>query len=338
MDTIEKILPWKNNNWIKVTSEASNKFDPWGDFSYQMELTDLSSKTISKIKLNEARGYFDIIPILSKNIIVVGYFNYTQNDSYVMVDLYNLSDITNEFGLQYQYKVKSEYSCGNTTGKICTCGYETFYLIWTDIYNSDHFSCFEFDLDANLDSKPNKTDDNLVIKIKFTENIDSSWDNIFMISPDNLIYARALGHNSNQIELALFDASKSHCFSMSTITLPNNIDHYSNENMDIKVEEFDTMIYDFFCFGSKSKSNVYCLIRIKTYYKSDPLHIQNYFIDTIVQVDGADSKPVEISNPIYFSTSLDYGGYFGKRPYWIKQLDLEGNTIVKIFNESMVIK
>jgi hypothetical protein len=338
MEKVKKILPWKNDKCIKISSSISNNFDLWDDFTYQMELVDLSDNVISKITLNKARGYFDIIPVLSKDIIVVGYFNYIQNDSYVMIDLYKLTSTTNEFNLQYQYKIKSEYSCGGTSGKICKNGSEIFYLIWTDICNSDHFSYFEFDLDFDLDlsSKLNKSDDNLARQIKFTENIDSSWDNIFMVSPDNLLYSRALGHNSNQIELALFDASKSYCFSISTLTLPNNIVHYSDYNVDIKVEEFDTIIYDFFCFSSKSKTNVYCLIRIKTYYKLDPLHIQNYFIDTIVQVDGADSKPVEISNPIYFSTSEDYNGYFGKRPYLIKQLDLDGNNIVKIFNENTI--
>jgi hypothetical protein len=335
MDTVEKILPWNNNNWIKISS-LSNKFDPWGEFSYQMELIDTFGNSISKIKLNKARGYFDIIPVLSKNIIVVGYFNYVENDSYVMIDLYQLE--TNEFELKFQYKIRSSYSCGGTSGKICTNGYEIFYLIWTDFCNSEYFSCFEFDLNYQIyfEKKLNVTDNNLVKQIKFVENIDSSWDSLHMVSLDNLIYSKALGHSSNQIELGLFDASKSHCFSVSSLTLPNNIVHYAKDNMDIKSEEFDSTIYDFFCFGSKSKSNVYCLVRIKTYNKTDPLHIQNYFIDIIIQVDGAESKPVDISNPIYFSTSSDYDGYFGKRPYWIKQLNSDGTSTVKIFNENTV--
>ena len=335
MDTVEKILPWNNNNRIKISS-LSNKIDPWGEFSYQMELTDISGNSISKIKLNKARGYFDIIPVISKNIIVVGYFNYVENDSYVMIDLYQLE--TNEFELIFQYKIRSAYSCGGTSGKICTNGYKIFYLIWTDICNSDHFSCFEFDLDFDFDNKKklNIIDNNLVKQIKFSENVDSSWDSLYMVSLDNLIYSKAIGYSSNQIELVLFNASKSHCFSLLHLTLPNNIVHYCKDDMNIKTEEFDSMIYDFFCFGSKS--NVYCLVRTKTYYKLDPLHIQNYFIDTIIQVDGAESKLIDISNPIYFSTSLDYDGYFGKRPYWIKQLNSDGTDTVKIFNENPVKK
>jgi hypothetical protein len=61
-----------------------------------------------------------------------------------LIDLYQLE--TNEFELKFQYKIRSSYSCGGTSGKICTNGYEIFYLIWTDFCNSEYFSCFEFDL------------------------------------------------------------------------------------------------------------------------------------------------------------------------------------------------
>ena len=338
MNEIKYILPWKDNIWIKISEQIRNELNMWDDFSYDIEIINSINGTIlNKITLGKARGYFDIIPVLNKDIIVVGYFNYIDNDSCIMIDIYQLTN--DKLYLKIQHKIKSEYSCGGTSGKICNYGGETLYLIWTDIYNSDYFSCFEFnlnlDMDLNKNEKTNKIT-NKVKKIRFEEEMQFRWDLLYMLSPDHLIYSRALGHSSNQIELALFDVSKSNCFSMSTITLPDYIIHNVSENMGMRTEEFDTMIYDFFCVFSGGKNYIYCLIRIKTYFKPNPLHIQKYFIDVIIQVNGVDSKLHDISTPIYFTNNKDYEGYFGKRPYWIKQLNESGISFPKIFNEQSI--
>ena len=133
--------------------------------------------------------------------------------------------------------------------------------------------------------------------------------------------------NSNIIELGLFETSKSNCFSISTISLPDNLTNDLSKSKEFS--EYDSRIFGFFQWNS----NLHCLVRLKLHYRLDVLHVKNYFIDVIVLVNGVDSKLIDISKPIFFSNSSNYEEYFGIEPYWIFSLDQEKNPIIKIFNE-----
>jgi hypothetical protein len=287
-------IPWSNKCYINML----NNGDPWTTKT-KLQLFSSKSEIIKSFNLDENRGYLDggIYPILDKELLLLCYLKYDENDkSSIFIDYYKIDDT--DMKLIKQHKIRNENSCGGTEGRVFFYD-ELCYVVYGDLINNDYFSCVEFNFDHCFSDQK--------YKIKYESSYEPEFRQIYMISKNCILYSRSFGYNHNKIKVGLYSLNDSKCINMTTIDLENGLSH----DADNEFKEFESIIYDIFTH----KNITYVLIRIKLYYRVDILHIKRYFLDVIFNFVKMDV--VDMSRVIYYDTEKDYDGYFGIRPYYV---------------------
>jgi len=315
---------------VKQPSSATQRNRFCDNVSKQENEGQLSAFTF---QLPNARQYLGVYPIAHKDILMVCYLDYIGNISHVLVDFYKIvvqtvpttnteicSPLISERDASMpeisveriiQHKIQSNHSCGNTIGKVCPSTYspDAFFVCFGDLTNYTTISFFECTVEK---CHP-------IRRIEYRPDYEPTFENVFWIDTLTMIYSRVVGHDSNQLNLALFTTDTEKCFVDITFSLQDKHIH----NAD-KCKMYDSIVFDMFRWNSK----FHCLIRIKLECQIDPLHIQLYFLDVIILVAGKESKVVDISQPILFDTSEEHDNYYGIRPYWVGD-----DAGVRVYNE-----
>lgn len=263
-------IPWKDNI-INIKDLSS---DPWTT-KYNLELIK-ETKIIFTYEYKEFRSCVDYCLLRSKDILIFCYTNYIDNKSHIIIDFLKLDD---DIKLINQHKIKMDYSLNGLIGKLSIYG-NSYYVTYGDQVNYNYFSCILFNLHSY--DEP--------IKIELNDN--KLIEELYLLSPSIMIYSNVVSYKNN-IEITLLNTELSNIFSLSSLSLNDTI---------IDNKEYDSIIYDLFTYNN----NLYCLLRITLYEKIDVLHIKDFFLDVIIEVNGEDSKIVCMLKSINYS-----------KPFWV---------------------
>lgn len=361
LKNITHLIPW-NDNFVFVTKDKDkNIFDAWSDLEYVLELVYIGfdnklikkNTIVKKIILEETRNFFGFYPVIEKNILVSSHIKYVGDETIIFVDLFrvdNLDQLTQLTQTQtqtnepeksqelqepdkifnqiqitkiYSHQIKSNLSCGETIGKICTLDKNSLCVCWGDFTNYSEINCVEFIIDDIVSNK--KISKQYKIDLAQVE-LSISPSHLYPLGSTLIFYSNVLGYEFNKIKIGIFEELKSGCVCYVDIDLPNGLTHNCSKSLTNGSDMYESKIYSFIIIGSK----IYCLIRIKLSYKPDPLHIKYYFIDTIIEINGLKSRLIEITQPIYFSNLENHEDYFGLEPYLIQS---NCDKLIKIFNQ-----
>ena len=311
-------VPWTNNRTLQITEPIT--LDPWSSNIAHLRLVNDSHNISQSVQLAKSRQFLGVYPIIHRHTVCIFYLDDIHNTSFVLVDFYKIDESSDEIFIYKTcgHKIKSDLSCGSTTGRVCpsTRDSDTFYVFFGDLINDDYVSMVECNMETY---KPAR-------KIKYTTEYEHDIEHVFWMeditTSSNMVYvySNAICHDINRITLEITTIPiTGYIHSIITIQIPKEYSHGMSEYRLI-----ESMLVDVFRWNSQ----LYSLVRLKLHRPIDPLHVQHYFLDVIVRMDGPQSTLVDISQPIFYETSDEYTGYYGIRPYWVGD-----DAGVRVYNE-----
>jgi hypothetical protein len=314
-------IPWTNNRTLQITEPIT--LDPWSSNIAHLRLVDDSHNISQSIQLAKSRHFLGVYPMIHHHTVCVFYVDDLNSTPYVLVDFYKIDETSDKISIYKtrQHKIKSDSSCGSTTGRVCpsTCEPDTFYVFFGDLTNDEYVSMVECNMETY---KPAR-------KIKYTSEYEHDIEHVFWVedtTSSNMVYvySNAICHDITRITLEITTIPISgYIHSIITIQMPKEHSHGISEYRLI-----DSMLVDVFRWNAQ----LYSLVRLKLHRQIDPLHVQHYFLDVIVRMDGPQSTLVDISQPIFYDTSDEYTGYYGVRPYWHEITNADNTSNLRICN------
>ena len=320
-------VPWTNNRTLQITEPIT--LDPWSSNIAHLRLVDDSHNISQSIQLAKYRQFLGVYPLIHRHTITVFYLDDLNNTSFVLVDFYKIDESSDEISIYKMcgHKIKSDLSCGSTTGRVCpsTRDSDTFYVFFGDLINDDYVSMIECNMETY---KPAR-------KIKYASEYEHDIEHVFWMEDNTTssnmvyVYSNAICHDINRITLEITTIPiTGYIHSIITIQIPKEYTHGMSEyrlieSMLVDVFRWNSNLYElrspeFPRIPSTSSpeyfAQLYSLVRLKLHRPIDPLHVQHYFLDVIVRMDGPQSTLVDISQPIFYETSDEYTGYYGVRP------------------------
>jgi len=252
---MEKIIDYVNywNNNKKITTFMS-KNNIFYDTHHYVSVSDENNNELTTYKLSETRICFGVLTFPEDNIYIYVHYKYVDNDPSLVIDIYKISEDYIFIKIN-QLIVKSDFSCGNTTGEVYKIENNCFTVAWSDLFNYDYIKCVTIDEGKIIG--------------EFTISNITEIENYYIISKDIIINAFING-TDNYINIILLQGEKA-IFMLPRITLPYNFN--SSNEIECKILEFDF-----------NDDKPLCLIRVNLTNNIDALHIESFFIDILLDI------------------------------------------------------
>ena len=316
---------WSNDTTL-ILYELNGE-NLFSDLKLKLSLIKTDNNAIielSTIELPECRSCFGIISNLELNEFTVVSNEYLNNDPIIRLQYFTINEHNNII-FTNELIIKTEYSCGNTNGKICKIDNFAFNIIWGDLSNYDYCDIFTI-ANKQIVSKE---------QIKLYD-IDCDLDSCYFVSKCTIFKSLASGINNDKINIAvqLIDDSvqlnqpnqtnKSNqpnqpnqtnkstqpklpdakfIFSFLSFKLPNGLTHNCSQ-----LSEIESTIIDFAKPADNKK--IYFLIRLKLDERINVLHIEPYTIDILIEI--VSQKILFVTNKTkfyenkYLNSSIQY--------------------------------
>lgn len=251
---------WKNNI-ICIT----NLYDDIYDNMYKLHIQDQHNKILTTYKLPSTRIYFGSITLPNDNMFIFVHYKYNEQPNKckptLYIEFYEIND-NNEINKAKEYVIESEFSCGETEGRLCKINDDLFTVIWGDRTNYKYYNLLTFN------------------KIKYEDPIELSYDvNIeacYFMDPNLILESNVTVYKEKYISIKInnyVDKNQGYIFLDNEIELPFN--HRFN------FAEIDSYIISFL----KNNDDEYiCEIRIELESKIDLLHIDYFNINLLLNI------------------------------------------------------
>jgi len=259
---------WKNN----IICIANNDHDIY-DTIYELYIQDQNKQILTKYKLPSTRVYFGSITLPNDNMFIFVHYKYNEDKKQCKPTLYieffeiNKNNQTNKIK---EYVIESEFSCGETTGRLCKINDNLFTVVWGDRGNYDYYSLLTFD--------KTKYDNPL----KLSDDVDI--EACYFFDKDLILESHVLAYKEKYIAIRInnyIDKKQGYIFSDEKIILPYN--HRFDHN------EIESCIISF----QKYNDEYICELNIKLESKLDALHIDYFNINLLLNITT--NKIIEIS-------------------------------------------
>ena len=149
-----------------------------------------------------------------------------------------------------------------TTGVLQRVGTDLFNVIWGDLVNDEYVNLVLFDLNGYQPTQ----------MVKDVEDMNDIADYYF-ITNNNIIQSNVIAINSNKLHIHIRSVKTGRIIIIQDVELPYT-HKYDVAEVESSILEFD--IYN---------KHTLCLIRVKLEDKIDVLHIENYELDILMDIN-----------------------------------------------------
>ena len=248
----------------------------WGS-NYTIALVNNSNYNIViEYPLPETRFCFGIMTLPEKNMFVYCHCNYINDDASIIIEIFRIID--NTIYKLREFVIGSVHSCGRTEGVLQKIGTNLFNISWGDLINSDNISFISFSVD---EYDPIQIIDSFII---------NDFNNHYFITTDLIIQPDVISNN-NTFEICLKNCIKDNIF-----FIIHDFELPFTHNCD-NMAEVESTILEFGTYNG----NTLCLLRIKLENRIDVLHLEEYGVDILIDIDT--------HSVIFISNKFKYDNY-----------------------------
>jgi hypothetical protein len=252
---------WNDDHHLITYLDGDGRFNMWS-MNYTIALVDnVNNNIVIKIPLPETRNCFGIMTCPDKNIFIYSHTNYINDNASIIIEIYQIID--NTINKLREFVIISGHSCGSTDGVLQRVGMNLFNVSWGDLTNSNQISFVSFDLDN-------------YIPTQFINDFEMADFYIhYFISNNVIVKSDVISYNNK------FDISLKNCITENIFCIVENYelpftDNYSNNT------EVETSILEFGIYNNRTL----CLLRMKLESRIDVLHLEEYCVDILIDIDS----------------------------------------------------
>lgn len=296
---INKFSYWNNDLFIGEDIVVNERYNNQTVFLYFIKSID--NNIIKKINFNPTNKIIGILYDSLINKIIYIHCKYVNNKSYLYIEYYELLD-NYLLNLKNTLKFENIYTVDETIGKIEKLDKDYFVLIYGS-YKNSLFNYLAF----------NYMDNSSIYKIFVEPTLLYKY---YFLSKTDIIESTVLGFSNNKLHIYIkpIDSESLVYCKISNIDI-NYFNSILTHRYDLETE-LESIILQIYSIGHK----VYGLIRVKIESKLDILHLEEYFIDILIDITNR--KIIEITDKLHINSIIDY----------VSEI-IESNKEVKIFNK-----
>lgn len=222
---------WKNNKYIGIADNYKNLYDN----NYDICILDENKKILNKYKLTETRLYLGSIICPNDNIFIFVHYKYS--DKLIATLYIEFYEINDDFKISKikEFNIESQnFSCGETTGRVCKINDELFTVVWGDRTNYDYYNFvafkktkYENPIRGETRNEVCGSDTTVVVNGKVEDfAIHTAWFPSICGEP---VKTEQLSYNININSCYFFD---------TTLILESNVIAYNNKFISIKINNY----------------------------------------------------------------------------------------------------
>lgn len=251
---------WNDDTHLITYTPKDMRFNMWSQ-NYTIAL--VNNQIVIKYPLPQTRNCFGIMTCPNKSMFIYVHNNYMNGEASIIIEIYHIiDDIINKLR---EFIIPSNHSCGNTEGVLQRVGTNQFNVAWGDFLNEDDISLFTFNLDVFSPTQ--------IIK---DFKMDDDLKNYYFITNDHILQSDVVASNNNKLDIYIINSKKETLlFIIQDVVLPYT---HKYEHPD----EVESSILEFGFYDKKTL----CLIRIKLENKIDVLHLEEYSIDVLIDINA----------------------------------------------------